>query len=67
MKNFCKNLKDHATKIINYEKKEMPTLTKEVKNYTVNRKFATFAKKNLAAIRMITKIVKLDHCHYTGK
>ena len=29
MKNVCKNLKEHATKIINYEKKEMLPLTKE--------------------------------------
>ena len=29
MKNFCINLKEHATKIINYEKKDMIPLTKE--------------------------------------
>ena len=27
MKKFCKDLKEHATKIINYEKKEMIELT----------------------------------------
>ena len=32
MKNFCIDLKEHATKIINYEKKEMIPLTKEKKN-----------------------------------
>ena len=29
MKNFCLDLREHATKIINYEKKEMIALTKK--------------------------------------
>ena len=29
MKKFCKDLKEHVTRIINYEKKEMTPLTKE--------------------------------------
>ena len=29
METFCKDLKEHATKIINYEKKEMTPLTDE--------------------------------------
>ena len=29
MKSFCLNLREHATKLINYEKKEMIPLTKE--------------------------------------
>ena len=32
MKNFCLDLREHATKIINYEKKEMISLAKEEKN-----------------------------------
>ena len=31
LKNFCLDLREHATKIINYEKKEMIPLTKEEK------------------------------------
>ena len=31
MKKFCLDLKEHARKIINYEKKEMIPLTKEEK------------------------------------
>ena len=31
MEKFCRNLKKHATKIINYEKKEMIPLTDKVK------------------------------------
>ena len=31
MKKFCKDLREHATKIINYEKKKMiPLTTKEI-------------------------------------
>ena len=34
MERFCKDLKEHATKIINHEKKEMIPLTyKENKSY----------------------------------
>ena len=34
MKNFCKDLREHATKIINYKKKKMtPLTTKEKKHY----------------------------------
>ena len=38
MKNFCLDLKEHATKIINYEKKEMTLLTKEEKKIHCERK-----------------------------
>ena len=33
MKNICVDLREHATKIINYEKKEMIPLTKEEKQF----------------------------------
>ena len=33
MKKFCKDLRTHATKIINYEKKKMIPLTTEEKIY----------------------------------
>ena len=34
MKKFCKDLREHATKIINYEKKKMtPLTTKEKIHY----------------------------------
>ena len=32
MKKFCKDLKEHAVRIINYEKKKIIPLTKEEKN-----------------------------------
>ena len=33
MKKFCKDLKEHATRIINYEKNKIIPLTKEKINY----------------------------------
>ena len=54
MKSFCKDLKEHAIKIINYEKEEMIPLTKINKiNYIEIKYFVTYAKKNL--VLMIKK------------
>ena len=66
MKKFCEDLKEHATRIINYEKKEMIPLTKQEKKihrkqkkcYICKKKFSTDDKKHYK--------VK-DHCNYTGK
>ena len=66
MKKFCKDLREHATKIINYEKKKMIPLTKEEKInhngqeicYICKKKFDTNDKKNYKV---------RDHCNYTGK
>ena len=43
MKNFCLNLKEHATKILNYEKEEKIPLTNEEKNYIVRKKYVIYA------------------------
>ena len=45
MKNVCKNLKQHATKIINYEKKEMLPLTKEKRKLYIKQKVCHIWKK----------------------
>ena len=45
MKNFCLNLTEHATKIINYEKKEMIPLTKEEKRMHRRQKKCYICKK----------------------
>ena len=66
MKKFCKDLREHATKIINYEKKKMIPLTRkeEIDHnkqkicYTSKKEFYTSNKKNYKV---------RDHCHYTGK
>ena len=44
---YCKNLKEHATRIINYEKKEMIPLTdEENKFYETQKSCYIFKKKN---------------------
>ena len=56
MKKFCKDLREHATKIINYEKKDMIPLTKKTKKIIIIKKFVTYVKKNL--IQVIKNIIK---------
>ena len=60
---FCKDLREHATKIINYEKKEMIPLTyKEKKNLMKSKKIVIYAKKDLVLmmIMIIKSITKLE-------
>ena len=46
MKKFCKYLREHATKIINYEKKDMILLTKkEEENHNNQKVFCYICKK----------------------
>ena len=74
MKNFCLDLREHATKIINYEKKEMILLAKQEKRahliqrrcYICQEKFSTDDKNKLKYHKIKYNKVK-DHCHYTGK
>ena len=66
MKKFCKDLREHATKIINYEKKDMIPLTKkEEENYN-NQKVCYICKKEFDISDKKHHKVR-DHCHYTGK
>ena len=58
MKNFCLDLREHATKIINYEKKEMIPLTKEKKDLIVLQEDAIYAKKSLVLIITIKNIIR---------
>ena len=47
MKNFCKDLREHATKIINYEKKKMiPLTSKEEINHN-KQKICYICQKEL--------------------
>ena len=58
-KRFVKDLKEHATKIFNYEKKEMIPLTDE-KNKSYEKQKVTYAEKNLILMmRVIKSIIKL--------
>ena len=47
MKNFRLDLKEHATKIIDYEKKEMIPLTKEEKKMYREQNVCHICKKEL--------------------
>ena len=51
MKKFCKNLRTHATKIINYEKKKMISLKIKEEIYHNKQNICYICKKNL--IKMI--------------
>ena len=69
MKNFCLDLKKHATKIINYEKKEMIPLTKkEEKNNHNKYKVCHICRKVFSSDDGDKKYHEVkDDCHYTGK
>ena len=67
-----KNIKDHATKIINYEKKEMMPLTYKENEFYKKQKVCYICKKEFNTNKNDKNAFKLyhkakDHCHYTGK
>ena len=66
MKKFCKDLREHATKIINYEKKKMMPLTINEEIYHNKRKICYICKKEFDNNDKKQQKVR-DHCHYTGK
>ena len=55
MKKFCKDLREHSTKIINYEKKRMVSLTTEEKYIIINKKYVIYVKKNLITMTKNSK------------
>ena len=65
IKKFCKDLKENATKIINYEKKKMIPLTIEEKIHYNKQKICYICKKEFNIDKKKYKV--RDHCHYTGK
>ena len=50
MKKFCKDLREHSAKIINYEKKKMIPLTTEEKIYHNKQKICYICKKDLILV-----------------
>ena len=60
---LCKDLKEHAKRVIYCEKKKMISLTDEENKFYENQKFCSICKK------IFTKGNKKerDHCHFTGK
>ena len=68
MKNFCLDLREHATKIINYEKKEIIPLTKKEEKKHDKHKSCHKCKKRFSTDDYNKKYHKVrDHCHYTEK
>ena len=66
MKKFCKDLREHATKIISYEKKKMIPLTIKEKIHYNEQEICYICKKEFN--KNDEKHYKVrDHCHYTGK
>lgn len=57
MKKFCANLKEHATEMINSEKRKRCRWQRKRKNHASNKISAKFAKKNLMMMKAIVKFV----------
>ena len=66
MKKFCKDLKTHANKIINYKKKKMMPLTTKEEIYHNKQKLCYICKKEFDNNNKKNYKVR-DHCHYTSK
>ena len=66
MKTFSKDLRVHASKIINYENKKMIPLTTEEKIYDNKQKICYICKKEFSDNDKKNYKVR-DHCYYTGK
>ena len=68
MKEFCRDLRKHLTKIINYQKKKMISLTKKEEKNHNKQKVCYICKKEFNIDPNDKKHHKVkDHCHYTGK
>ena len=61
MKRFCKDLKDHATKIIDFKKKTMIPSTKEEEDNYNKENTCYICKKDFSNDKV------RDHCHFTGE
>ena len=72
MKRFCKDLREHAMDIINYEKSEMIPLTNEENEPYNMQKVCYICKEIFSTDKNDENVFKLchevrDHCHYTGE
>ena len=64
MERCCKDLKEHATKIINYEKKVMISLNDEENKSYKKQKLCYICKKGFSTDDNNKKYHKVkDHCH----
>ena len=60
MKKFCLDLREHVTKIINYEEKEMIPLTKKERKTIINKKFVIHVRNDLVLMITIKNIIGLE-------
>ena len=72
MEKFCKDLREHAMKIIDYEKKEMIPLTNEENEYYEMQKNCYICEKRFNTDKNDENAFNLyykvrDRCHYTGE
>ena len=67
MKRFCDDLKEHVTRITNYEIKPMDPLNEEEKESYKNQKLCHICEKEFRADNNKEMRKVRDHCHYTGK
>ena len=68
MEKFCKDLREHPTKIINYEEKKMIPLTKKEEKNHNKQKVCYICKKEFNTDDSDKKHHNVeDHCHYTGR
>ena len=68
MKNFCLDLREHATKIINYEKIEMIPLKKDEYEWHYHQKVCHICKRIFSTDYNNKKYHKVKHhCHFTRK
>ena len=69
MEKFCKDLREHATRIIYYKKKEMIPLTDEENKFYKEQKVCYICKKEFSTDDNDNKKYHKvrDHCHYTKK
>ena len=69
MKKFCKDLREHSPKIINYEEKKMIPLTTKEEIYHNRQKVCYICKKEFYNNDNNDKKQQKvrGHCHYTGK
>ena len=65
MKKSCKDLRTHATEIINYENKKMISLTIKEEIYHNKQKICYICKNKFNKNDKKEQKVR-DHCHYTG-
>ena len=62
MRRFCKDLKDHAIKVIDFKKKDVIPLIKEEKDNYNQENICHICKKEFNNDMKVR-----DHCHFTGK